>query len=157
MNTITGFAIPASRHVSSRRAYISGGGTTTLSAPCLPMGKAWQRVVLVVEDEVLIRIGAVDAFQDGGFIVIEAEHSAAALLTALEYPHIDLLFTDVNMPGDLDGIGLAEHLFTLRPCMKIITSALPLLRNVDHMKASFLPKPYDVLGLCSLGEGLLAA
>jgi CheY-like chemotaxis protein len=122
------------------------------------MGKANQNIVLVVEDEVLIRLGAVDAFDEGGFIVIEAEHSAAAIQIALKYPQIDLLFTDVNMPGDMNGIGLAEHLFALRPRLKIIvTSALPLLRNVDHLKASFLPKPYEVSGLCNLSAELLAA
>jgi CheY-like chemotaxis protein len=116
------------------------------------------RIVLIVEDEFLIRMNAVDAFENGGFTVIEAEHAAEAIVIALDYPNIDLLFTDVNMPGDMNGISLAEHLFTLRPGLKIIvTSALPLLRQVDHLRARFLPKPYAVLGLCALGEELLAA
>ncbi len=116
------------------------------------------RVVLIVEDEVLIRLNAIDAFEDGGFTVIEAEHSAAALLVALDNPRIDLLFTDVNMPGAMDGIGLAEHLLALRPLLRIIvTSALPLVRGVAHLNARFVPKPYEVLGLCGIGEELLAA
>ena len=116
------------------------------------------RLVLFVEDEALIRMSAVDCFNDGGGVVIEAEHSAAAILMALDHPEIDLLFTDVNMPGTMNGISLAEHLFALRPSIKIIvTSTLPLPRSVDHLKAHFLPKPYEALSLCRISEGLLAA
>ncbi len=116
------------------------------------------RVVLVVEDEPLIRWNARDAFADGGFAVLEAEHSAAAILVALGHPRIDLLFTDVNMPGDMNGIDLAEHLFALRPELKIVvTSALPLLRDVSHVGARFLTKPYRVLSLCDMANELLAA
>lgn len=115
-------------------------------------------VVLVVEDEMLIRQNALDAFADGGFVVLEAEDSAAAILIALLHPQIDLLFTDVNMPGEMNGIGLAEHLFALRPALKIVvTSALPLLRDVSHLNARFLPKPYRVLELCDMAEATLAA
>lgn len=122
------------------------------------MVKDHRHIVLVVEDETLVRLDAADAFQDGGFAVLEAEHAAGAILIALDNPRIDLLFTDVNMPGVMNGISLAEHLFALRPNMKIIiTSALPLLREVDHLNARFLPKPYEVTGLCGLGEELLAA
>jgi CheY-like chemotaxis protein len=115
-------------------------------------------VVLVVEDETLIRQNALDAFADAGFEVLEAEDSAAAIVIARLHPRIDLLFTDVNMPGDMNGIGLAEQLFALRPGLKIVvTSALPLLRDVSHLKARFLPKPYSVLGLCDMAEAMLAA
>jgi CheY-like chemotaxis protein len=116
------------------------------------------RAVLIVEGEVLIRISAIDAFIDLGFTVIEAEDSAAAILISLDKPSIDLLFTDVSMPGEMNGIGLAEHLFALRPLLKIIiTSAIPLLREIDHLNAYFLPKPYETAGLCRMSEELLAA
>ncbi len=115
-------------------------------------------VVLVVEDETLIRWNARDALADAGFVALEAEDSAAAILIALRNPRIDLLFTDVNMPGAMNGIELAEHLFALRPELKIVvTSALPLVRDVSHLGAGFLPKPYRVLGLCEMAEAMLAA
>jgi len=121
------------------------------------MAKETERIVLIVEDEVLIRMSEVDAFSDFGFAVIEAQHSAAAIVVALDNPRIDLLFTDVNMPGEMDGISLAEHLFALRPLLKIIvTSAIPLVREIGHLNGHFLPKPYDVAGLSQISEGLLA-
>jgi CheY-like chemotaxis protein len=115
-------------------------------------------VVLIVEDEDLIRLCAADAFDPEVYEIFEAEHSAAAIIMALDLPRIDLLFTDVNMPGAMNGIELAEHLFALRPALKIIvTSALPLLRNLDHLQAHFLPKPYDLGVLEPTAHGLLAA
>ena len=115
-------------------------------------------VVLIVEDEFLIRMSAANAFDDGGFVVLEAEHSAAAMLIATDQLHIDLLFTDVNMPGAMDGIELAEHLFALRPLLKVIvTSGQPLSRTIGHLAARFMPKPYDFLGLCGAANRLMAA
>src|ERR1700743_1785621 len=110
-------------------------------------------VLLIVEDEFLVRLCAVDAFDIDKFEVIEAEHAAGAILIAMKYPRIDLLFTDVNMPGELNGIELAEHLYALRPALKIIvTSALPLLRRVDHLDGYFLPKPYNLSTLSATAE-----
>ncbi len=115
-------------------------------------------VVLVVEDESLIRWNARDALCDGGFIVLEAEDSAAAIQVALRHARIDLLFTDVNMPGDMNGIGLAAHLSALRPELKVVlTSALPLPASAGEGCASFLPKPYRMLALCEMAEAMLAS
>src|ERR1700759_5576485 len=99
-------------------------------------------VVLIVEDEALIRMLAVDAFLEAGFDVIEAEHAAAALLAHGAAPQVHILFTDVNMPGNLNGIDLAEQLKAAFPAL-IITSALPILRPVDHLPATFVSKPYE--------------
>ena len=115
-------------------------------------------VVLVVEDEYLIRMLAVEAFLDDGFIVLEAEHAASALLIYGGDVCIQLLFTDVNMPGEMNGIDLAERLKRLAPDLQvIITSALPILRSVDHLPAMFMPKPYIMSDVCGTARGLLAA
>lgn len=115
-------------------------------------------VVLVVEDEYLIRMLAVEAFLDDGFIVLEAEHAAGALLIYNGDVRVHLLFTDVNMPGEMNGIDLAEHLKRLAPDLQIIvTSALPVLRSVEHLTATFMPKPYVMSEVCGAARGLLAA
>lgn len=101
-------------------------------------------IVLIVEDETLIRMIAVDAFLDAGFEVLEAEPSAAALLIHRGAARVHVLFTDVNMPGAMNGIDLAEHLKAAEPDLHvIITSALPILRPVGHLPATFMTKPYD--------------
>jgi CheY-like chemotaxis protein len=115
-------------------------------------------VVLVVEDESMIRMLAVDAFTDEGFVVLEAEHAAEALLIYGSAARVQLLFTDVNMPGALNGIDLAEQLKTSSPRLRIIiTSALPIVRSVDHLPATFIEKPYDLSVVCKTAKDLLAA
>jgi len=115
-------------------------------------------VVLIVEDEPLIRMLAVEAFLDDGFIVLEAEHAARALLIYGGDVRVQVLFTDVNMPGEMNGIDLAEHLKRLAPELQvIITSALPILRSVDHLPAMFMAKPYVMRDVCGAARGLLAA
>lgn len=57
---------------------------------------------------------------------------------------VNLLFTDVNMPGEMNGIDLAKHLKRLRPALHLmITSALPALRPVEHMPALFVASLTD--------------
>src|ERR1700755_2069708 len=108
------------------------------------MTQSAKPVVLIVEDEVLIRMMAVDAFLEAGFEVHEADHAAAALLAHGAAPQVHILFTDVNMPGDLNGIDLAEQLKAEFPALHvIITSALPILRPVDHPPATVVSKPYE--------------
>src|SRR3978361_1235436 len=69
-----------------------------------------QCVVVVAEDEALTRLVAADALTDAGFLVIEAEHAEQAL-TILQAQGIGVhaLFTDIHMPGVLDGLQLAHH------------------------------------------------
>ncbi|HEY2710769.1 MAG TPA: response regulator [Caulobacteraceae bacterium] len=114
-------------------------------------------IILVVEDEQLVRFVAVEALSERGFQVLEAEHAAAAL-GVLErlLPHV--LFTDVHMPGEMSGIELAELASARHPAMKIIiTSALPLARPVDHLTAHFLRKPYAVSELHTAVDTALRA
>jgi CheY-like chemotaxis protein len=115
-------------------------------------------LVLIVEDEFLVRLVAVDALVEQGFNVFEAENAAAALLLLDGGSRPHLLFTDVHMPGAMNGIELAEHVFATQPTLKvIITSALPILRDVGHIGARFLPKPYGLTELCELANGLVRA
>ena len=64
-------------------------------------------VVLVVEDEPLLRIDAVDIIEDAGFEVVEAGNAREALDILNSRSDIRIVFTDVSMPGSLDGLRLA--------------------------------------------------
>ncbi len=65
----------------------------------------WDRIVIVVDDEPLVRLVAVDILESVGFRVFEAENGLAALSVVEAHPEIELLFSDVNMPGPMDGLG----------------------------------------------------
>ena len=105
-------------------------------------------MILVVDDEVLIRMVLSDYLQDCGFKVLEAGTVAEAIaIIEASQSIIDLVFSDVNMPGGKDGIELAQWVRTNRPELPV------LLTSGDEKKADlagaicakeeFLPKPYD--------------
>ena len=106
--------------------------------------------VLVVEDEDLVRQIAVEAITDEGYEVLEAANGREALDIVDRGALVDVLFTDVNMPGQPDGVALAEEVCARRPSTRIIvSSARPLPIRVLPCDGRFLAKPYR---LAELGE-----
>ena len=103
------------------------------------------REVLVVEDEPLVRIVAADALVDHGIMAREAGNASEALKALDNHPRIGVLFTDINMPGEPDGLGLAEQVSVERPDVEIIvTSGARQLRDEDLPDDGvFLAKPYS--------------
>ena len=102
-------------------------------------------VVVLAEDELLIRMAMADVLGDAGFEVIEAEHAeaAVALLTSRK-DEVHLLFTDIHMTGAMDGLQLAHHVSILWPWIGIlITSGKAHPKPVEMPPGSrFLSKPY---------------
>ena len=106
-----------------------------------------RRVVLIVEDEVFICLALASHLADKGFTVREA-HCAADAIAILEEPGcaIDLVFSDVRMPGEMDGFGLSRWIFENRPNVPVILASanvgqLSVLENLCG--AGTMAKPYD--------------
>ena len=76
--------------------------------------------ILVVEDEVLTRMAVSDELREHGYSVIEAANAAEALCVLSGPTRVDLLLTDMKMPGPLDGCGLARHVRATLPFVKIV-------------------------------------
>lgn len=104
-----------------------------------------RKVVLVVEDEPLVRILAVDGLEEAGFEVLESANADQALATLAERDDIDVLFTDINMPGEMDGLELASEVHHRWPSIDVIvTSGLVAPRATDMPDGGrFIGKPYD--------------
>ena len=104
-----------------------------------------QILVLVAEDEELVRLVIAEALRDAGLEVMEAEHAEAAL-SVLEHhaARVHVLFTDIQMPGSMDGLALARHISENWPEIALlITSARPQPdRAMLPEKSRFLAKPY---------------
>jgi CheY-like chemotaxis protein len=100
--------------------------------------------VLVVEDEIFTRMAAVDLLDEIGLDHIEAGDADEALQMLACHPEVSLIFTDVNMPGSMDGLGLARRAREMRPDVDIIlTSAVPPQSEASMPRGgTFLPKPY---------------
>lgn len=103
-------------------------------------GRGGRKVVLVVDDEVLVRMLAVDLFEELGCEVIEAGSGAEALARLEERPDVSLMFSDCRMPG-MSGPELAEAAAERWPRLRIV-----LVTGYHNMPAPGWPivwKPYD--------------
>jgi CheY-like chemotaxis protein len=102
-------------------------------------------VVLVVEDELLLRMDAVDMIAAAGFEVVEARDADQAIEILEGRRDITVVFTDIQMPGSMDGLKLAKAVRGRWPPIKIIaTSGRALLNETDLPEGGrFLPKPYS--------------
>jgi CheY-like chemotaxis protein len=104
-----------------------------------------QILILVAEDEELIRSVIVAALEDAGFEVIEAGHAEAALgVLQIHAARIHVLFTDIQMPGTMDGLALAHHTAKNWPKIALLlTSGRPRPHQQSLPKKSrFVAKPY---------------
>ncbi len=102
-------------------------------------------VVLIVEDELLLRTSAVEMIADAGFEVIEAGNADEAIDVLEARRDITVVFTDIQMPGSMDGLKLARAVRGRWPPIKIIaTSGLVDVGEKDLPEGGrFLAKPYS--------------
>ncbi len=100
--------------------------------------------VLVVEDDGNVRMVAVDMLEDAGFAVLEAETADVAWRILEEAPSVCALFTDIDMPGSMDGLALAGRVAERWPHIRlVVTSGRYGLDDHDIPDAGrFLAKPY---------------
>jgi CheY-like chemotaxis protein len=101
--------------------------------------------VLVVEDDHLLRLDATDMVEAAGFEVIEAANADEAIAILESRNDIAVVFTDVQMPGSMDGLKLARAVRGRWPPIKIVTtSGLRIVEETDLPEGGrFLPKPYS--------------
>ena len=102
--------------------------------------------VLVVEDEMVLRMRAVDIVEDAGFTAVEAVNADEALAILESRSDISLLFSDIQMPGSMDGLKLAHAVHDRWPSIKIIlVSGQIKLSDADKPADSrFFGKPLEV-------------
>lgn len=103
-------------------------------------------VVLVVEDEALVRIAAVGMLEDAGFRMIEAVNGDQALQLLAADSDVHLLFTDVNMPGTINGLALARQVRDRWPHIGIMVASATRPSQSDDLPADsrFELKPYSI-------------
>ncbi|KXG87235.1 response regulator [Agrobacterium bohemicum] len=101
--------------------------------------------VLVVEDEVLVRMDIVESLEDDGFDVLEASNADEAIVLLNAHPEVRLMFTDIDMPGSMDGLKLAAAVRDRWPPVKIIVTSGHLQMSDDMLPVvgRFFSKPYD--------------
>ena len=103
-----------------------------------------KHVVLVVEDSPIIRMGAVELVLSAGYEALQARDADEAIRILESRSDIDLVFTDVQMPGTMDGIRLSHYIRERWPPVKLIlASGNAILEESSLPKGSgFFAKPY---------------
>jgi CheY-like chemotaxis protein len=101
--------------------------------------------ILIVEDEALLRMHAADIVEETGFIPIEAANADEAVAILESRTDIALLFTDVNMPGSMDGLKLAHAVRDRWPPIKIVivSGHLQVSENELPADSRFFGKPFE--------------
>jgi CheY-like chemotaxis protein len=119
------------------------------------------QTVLVVDDDVLIRLSIAGYLRECGFTVLEADGPVEAITILEAQVDVDLVFSDVQMPGEMDGFGLARWVRSHRPGVKVIlTSGVAKASNAaaelcEH--DAFLEKPYHEQQVADHIHALLAS
>jgi two-component system, response regulator PdtaR len=111
--------------------------------------------ILMVEDEALVRMVMAEEFRAGGFRVIECATADEALELLRARMHIDLLFTDVRLPGELDGIELAQEARRLNPSLPVIVASAHLAAAKAAQFDAFLAKPFPFEAALALIKRLI--
>jgi len=115
--------------------------------------------ILVVEDEVLVRLVAVSVAEESGFEALSAATADEAIKILESRSDIRLVFTDVNMPGSMNGLRLAHAVRGRWPPVELlVTSAVGNITAKDlPERGRFLPKPYDVAKLSEAFQQMAGA
>ena len=109
---------------------------------------AWsmgRRVVLVVEDEALLRENAVEMIAEAGYDVLEAADADQAIAILEARPDVHVVFTDIQMPGSMDGLKLAKFVRGRWPPIAIVATSGRLALGEGELPEGgvFIPKPYS--------------
>ena len=101
-------------------------------------------VILIVEDEFLLRLDSAEVIESAGFEVIQAANADEAIAILTAGPDIHVVFTDIQMPGSMDGLKLARYVRNRWPPIKIVATSGRVRVEDDDLPAGsvFLPKPY---------------
>jgi two-component system, response regulator PdtaR len=102
--------------------------------------------VLVVEDEFLIRVDVVEHSKHTGFEVYEASNASQAIAEMEAHTDIRAVFTDIHMPGSMDGLKLAHYVRGRWPPVKLILTSGRLKPRAEDMpvESVFIAKPYQL-------------
>jgi two-component system, response regulator PdtaR len=112
--------------------------------------------ILVAEDDVILRTVVAEQFREEGYSVLETSNAEEVLLVLRTGIPVDLLFTDVRMPGTLDGIALARLVRAEFPYVKVmIASGNVAATEVGTTIHGFISKPYHIHQLLEHIKSLL--
>jgi CheY-like chemotaxis protein len=125
--------------------YMTGMDTMIEPRQTLSTDQTTTHTVLVVDDELMVRMPIAEFLRDCGYAVIEASNASEAM-AMIDAEAVELVFSDVRMPGSMDGLGLARWLRTTHPEIPVILTSgyIGGRAGPDSVPGvRFIPKPYS--------------
>lgn len=118
-----------------------------------------RQIVLIVEDEPLLRMAAVDLIEDAGFEAVEAENADEAVRILESRTDIRIVMTDIDMPGSLNGLKLAAAVRDRWPPIEIVIVSGHVKPKPEELpqRSVFYTKPYDEAKVIDTLRGFAAS
>jgi len=107
------------------------------------------RIVLIVQEELVTRMDVADEFDMAGFKVFHASSAQRAIAIVLDEPTIRVLFTDIDLPGNMDGVALVHHVRERWPPTILLVSSRRIPHRSLPSKTRFVQQPYLDGGLAN--------
>lgn len=123
----------------------------------MQIARAPRPAILIVEDDPIIRWSGADTLAEAGFEVLEAANADDALTLLETHGAVSVLFTDIDMPGNIDGLELARIAAHRWPCIHIIVASGQTHARRMPGHGRFVPKPYMPEQIVRDIDALLAA
>ena len=116
-------------------------------------------LVLIVEDQPLIRLNAMDLVVDAGFQALEAKNADEAIQLLELHPDIRLVFTDIEMPGTMDGLKLVHYIRGRWPKVHLMVASGKVIVQENQLPrgSKFFAKPYGDHTIVEAMSNLLAS
>lgn len=118
-----------------------------------------EETVLVVDDEAFIRLMLIDTFEEAGFRALEASNASEAIeILTTPTINVELLISDIRMPGELNGLDLADWARKNRPAMKVLLMSAYFEGQhlaPGHAHQGFLRKPFMPPEMLALAQSAL--
>jgi CheY-like chemotaxis protein len=131
----------------ARPHYMAAMNTLSLARDSDSVEHQQTRTVLVVEDELMVRMPIAEYLRDCGYNVLEAANASEAIAAADTEGPVSLVFSDIRMPGNMDGVGLAEWFQSHYPSVPVLlTSGYNggrALTSASTSRSRFIEKPYS--------------
>jgi DNA-binding NtrC family response regulator len=99
--------------------------------------------VLLIEDEILVRFDVAEVLREGGMCVIEASNADEAMEHLEAGKSVDFVFTDIEMPGTMNGLAFCTAVERRFPWLKFLVTSGRASADEAASIRSFIPKPYD--------------
>jgi CheY-like chemotaxis protein len=131
--------------------------TSSRPSPSLARGDARAAIVLVVEDEILIRAAVAEYLRRLRYTVVEAADAAEGIAVVVSGELIDVVICDVDLPGTMDGLGLARWINRHHAALPVLlTSGRGIALSAGKIPAnSFIAKPYRLAELAKRLKSML--